>query len=116
MNGSICKRGKESWRIQIYIGKDESGKRVRFFETVVGTKEDATERLRELSAMTTKISHREELSRLSEAHGYETRRLLERVEELKLELDEKQPPVSIDRFMKLRPNEELRSHSAYRAI
>ncbi|MCP4612682.1 MAG: site-specific integrase [Planctomycetes bacterium] len=48
MNGSIAKRGKNSWRLTISVGKDEHGKRKRRFVTVNGTKAEAQRHLREL--------------------------------------------------------------------
>jgi len=48
MRGSVLKRGKNSWRLQIYTGKDSAGKLQRHVETVRGRKCDAGKRLREL--------------------------------------------------------------------
>jgi integrase len=48
MKGSIRKRGKNSWQIQIYTGTGPDGKRKRHFETIRGRKGDVQRRLREL--------------------------------------------------------------------
>ena len=48
MRGSISKRGKNSWRVQIYTGLGPEGKPRRHFETVRGRKGDAQRRLTEL--------------------------------------------------------------------
>ena len=49
MRGSIRQRSKGSWEICLDIGKDvATGKRLRCFETVKGTKKQAQERLAEL--------------------------------------------------------------------
>jgi integrase len=48
MKGSIRKRGKNSWQIQIYTGLKPDGKPKRHFETVKGNKGDAQRRLHEL--------------------------------------------------------------------
>lgn len=48
MRGSIIKRGKSSWRLQIYTGKDATGKPIRHVETIRGRKCDAEKHLREL--------------------------------------------------------------------
>lgn len=50
MRGSIRQRGKGSWQIQIYTGKDSEGKPRRHLETVKGRKGDAQRRLTELLA------------------------------------------------------------------
>ena len=50
MRGSIRKRSKQSWEICVDIGRDPStGKRLRHFENVRGTKRDAQRRLAELT-------------------------------------------------------------------
>jgi len=49
MKGSICQRTKGSWEITIDIDKDPAtGKRLRHFESVKGSKKDAQRRLAEL--------------------------------------------------------------------
>lgn len=48
MRGNITQRGKNSWRIQVVIGKGSDGKYQRHFETVKGRKGDAQRRLTEL--------------------------------------------------------------------
>lgn len=48
MKGSIRKKGKQSWQLQIYTTPDVNGKRRRFFETIHGKKSDAQKRLNEL--------------------------------------------------------------------
>lgn len=48
MRGSIRSRGGNSWQIQIYTGKDPTGKPMRYMETVRGKKADAQKRLNEL--------------------------------------------------------------------
>lgn len=50
MRGSITKRGKKSWRLQVFLGKGPDGKTERYFETVSGIKQDADNRLTELLA------------------------------------------------------------------
>ncbi|MDO8750670.1 MAG: site-specific integrase [Dehalococcoidia bacterium] len=48
MNGSIRKRGKDSWELTIDLGFDADGKRKRKFVTVQGKRADADKRLRQL--------------------------------------------------------------------
>jgi integrase len=49
MRGSIRKRGKSSWEICLDTGRDQiTGKRLRHFESVEGSKRDAQRRLHEL--------------------------------------------------------------------
>jgi integrase len=48
MNGSIRKKGKSSWQIIIDLGRDASGKKLRKFVTVKGTKAEAQRKRREL--------------------------------------------------------------------
>lgn len=50
MNGSIRKRGKDSWELTIDLGRDSNGKRQRKFVNVKGKKSDGQRRLRELLA------------------------------------------------------------------
>jgi len=50
MRGSITKRGKKSWRLQVFLGKGPDGKPERYFETVRGIKRDAESRLSQLLA------------------------------------------------------------------
>ena len=48
MNGSIRKRGKNTWELTIDLGHDSDGKRQRKFVNVKGTKPQAQKKLREL--------------------------------------------------------------------
>ena len=48
MRGHIRKRGKNSWQIAIYRGRDPDGKRLYDYVTVRGTKRQAEQRLTEL--------------------------------------------------------------------
>ena len=48
MNGTIRQRSPGSWELQIFLGRDSNGKRLRRTETVHGKKADAERRLREL--------------------------------------------------------------------
>lgn len=50
MRGSIRQRGKNSWQVQLYVGKGLDGKPKRHYETVKGRKGDAQRRLTELLA------------------------------------------------------------------
>jgi integrase len=50
MRGSITKRGKTSWRLQLYTGVGPDGKLRRHTETIKGRKSDAQRRLTELLA------------------------------------------------------------------
>lgn len=50
MNGSIRRRGKDSWELTIDLGFDAGGKRKRKFVTVRGKRADADRRLREVMA------------------------------------------------------------------
>jgi integrase len=50
MRGYIRQKSKNSWQIQIYVGKDLDDKPKRHFETVRGRKGDAQRRLTELLA------------------------------------------------------------------
>ena len=54
MNGSIRKRGKNSWELTIDLGHDADGKRRRKFVAVKGTKTEAQRKLRELLSLTDK--------------------------------------------------------------
>jgi hypothetical protein len=48
MRGSIRRKGRSSWQIQLYTGFGSDGKRRRHFETVRGRKSDAQRSLTEL--------------------------------------------------------------------
>ena len=48
MNGSIRKRGKNTWELTVEVGRDAGGKRLRKFTNVKGTKAQAEKKLREL--------------------------------------------------------------------
>ena len=48
MEGTIRQRGAASWEIQIFLGRDANGKRIRRTETVRGRKADAQRRVREI--------------------------------------------------------------------
>jgi integrase len=50
MRGNITRRGKKSWRLQVFLGKGRDGKPERYFETVTGIKRDADDRLSQLLA------------------------------------------------------------------
>ena len=50
MNGSIRQRSPGSFELQIFLGRDAQGKRIRKTETVRGKKSDAQRRLREILA------------------------------------------------------------------
>ena len=50
MNGSIRRRSKDSWELTIDLGKGASGKRLRKFVAVKGTKVLAQQKLREILA------------------------------------------------------------------
>ena len=50
MRGSIRRRGKNSWELNVDLGRDAQGKRLRKFVSVKGRKTDAERRLRELLA------------------------------------------------------------------
>jgi integrase len=50
VRGYIRQKSKNSWQIQIYVGRDPDGKTKRHFETVRGRKSDAQRRLTELLA------------------------------------------------------------------
>lgn len=50
MEGSIRRRGKNSWELTIELGRNAQGKRQRKFVNVKGRKSDADRRLRELLA------------------------------------------------------------------
>lgn len=50
MNGSIRQRSPGSWELQVFLGRDTQGKRLRKTETVRGKKNDAQRRLREMLA------------------------------------------------------------------
>ena len=56
MRGHITKRGKNSWRLQVYTGLGPDGKSRRHFETVRGSKGDAQRHLRELLSSLDKVS------------------------------------------------------------
>ena len=48
MKGTVRQRSPGSWELQIFLGRDSNGKRLRKTETVRGKKADAERRLREL--------------------------------------------------------------------
>ena len=48
MKGTIRQRNPGSWEIQVFLGRDANGKRIRKTETVRGKKSDAQRRLREI--------------------------------------------------------------------
>ena len=48
MKGSIRRRGKTSWELNIDLGRDANGKRLRKFVSVKGKKADADRKLREI--------------------------------------------------------------------
>ena len=48
MKGTIRQRSPGSWRLEVYLGRDSSGKRLRHMETVRGRKSEAQRRLREI--------------------------------------------------------------------
>ena len=48
MKGTIRQRNQGSWEIQVFLGRDDNGKRIRKTETVRGKKADAQRRLREI--------------------------------------------------------------------
>ena len=48
MKGTIRQRNPGSWEIQVFLGRDANGKRIRKTETVWGKKSDAQRRLREI--------------------------------------------------------------------
>ena len=48
MAGSIRKRGRQSWEINIDLGKDGTGRRLRKFVNVKGKKSVAERKLRDL--------------------------------------------------------------------
>ncbi len=48
MKGTIRQRNPGSWEIQVFLGRDAHGKRMRKTETVRGKKSDAQRRLREI--------------------------------------------------------------------
>ena len=50
MNGSIRRRGKNTWELNINLGRDAQGKRLRKFVNVRGKRADADRRLREILA------------------------------------------------------------------
>ena len=50
MEGSIRQRSPGSWELQVFLGRDARGKRIRKTETFRGKKSDAQRRLREILA------------------------------------------------------------------
>lgn len=50
MKGTIKQRSPGSWEIQVFVGRDANGKRIRKGATVRGKKSDAQRRLREILA------------------------------------------------------------------
>ena len=48
MKGTIRQRNPGSWEIQVFLGRDANGKRIRKTETVRGKKSDGQRRLREI--------------------------------------------------------------------
>ena len=50
MKDTIRQRNPSSWEIQVFLGRDASGKRIRKTETVPGKKSEAQRRLREILA------------------------------------------------------------------
>jgi hypothetical protein len=50
MRGNVTKRGRNSWRLKLDIGRDATGKRLTRFVTVRGTKAKAQAELARLVA------------------------------------------------------------------
>ena len=50
MKGTIRQRNPGSWEIQVFLGRDANGKRIRKTETIRGKKSDAQRRVREILA------------------------------------------------------------------
>ena len=50
VKGTIRQRSPGSWELQVFLGRDSKGKRLRKTETVRGRKADADRRLREILA------------------------------------------------------------------
>lgn len=48
MKGSIRQRGRNSFEVSVFLGRNEKGKRLRKTETVRGTKKEAQQRLRQI--------------------------------------------------------------------
>ncbi|WP_041458806.1 hypothetical protein [Ammonifex degensii] len=48
MRGHVRRRGKDSWQLIVYLGKDENGKKLYRSQTVRGTRQDAERALAEL--------------------------------------------------------------------
>ncbi|WP_240610896.1 Arm DNA-binding domain-containing protein [Ammonifex thiophilus] len=48
MRGHVRRRGKDSWQVIVYLGKDDTGKKVYRSQTVRGTRQDAERALAEL--------------------------------------------------------------------
>ncbi len=48
MKGHIRQRGKDSWAIVLYLGKDALGKKKHKWHTIHGSKKDAERELRRL--------------------------------------------------------------------
>ncbi|ACX52443.1 integrase family protein [Ammonifex degensii KC4] len=59
MRGHVRRRGKDSWQVIVYLGKDENGKKLYRSQTVRGTRQDAERALAELLVK----AHRGELGR-----------------------------------------------------
>ncbi len=51
MRGLIQERGKQSWRIRAYVGRDSTGTKRYVSRTVRGTRRDAERDLPELAAL-----------------------------------------------------------------
>jgi hypothetical protein len=117
LNGSIRSKGKNSWQLQIYTGRDNEGKRTRYFETVRGTRESAEMRLQILQVMVgPKISRMQEIRLIKAQYESKERRLLARIEELKSIIADMNRPIDAAQLMKLKPHEELRSKIGYRKL
>ncbi len=52
MRGTIQQRGKESWRIRAYVGRDRTGTKRYVSQTIHGTRRDAD---RELSRLLVEV-------------------------------------------------------------
>jgi hypothetical protein len=121
-SGYIRQRGKNSWQLMFYRGKDpKTGKYRQLTETVRGSREDAEKRLQEL--VTTNVqTHSEKLGEIRRFYqnqinelNQQAQRDLKRIEDLKDEIaDMGKRPIDYSRFMQLKPNEQLRKKTGYR--
>lgn len=134
VKGTIRKKGKCSWQIIIYTEKIRNGKRVRYFESVKGNRQDAERRRLELNKEIHGDGHKSKLTHkqlndliFSKEHQIKdlvdkltlrensinlleksNSRLYKRIDELKNKIEQKENMENIDQISYLMRKAKLR--------